>query len=164
LQIRAATERDFPAISRLNAEAQEYLNSQVSLTAEDLSVLLRLAAYFRVATIDSTTAAFLIAVPSGTTHDDPNYRWFSARVPNFIYIDRIIVAPAFRGRKIGSALYADLFEVARESGVPLITCEIDCDPPNTVSSLFHARFGFTEVGRHAVDDGKKTVSLMSALV
>jgi len=39
-----------------------------------------------------------------------------------------------------------------------------CDPPNHASSIFHARFGFSEAGRHAVDGGKKTVSLQVAPV
>ncbi len=164
MAVRPVTEEEFAAVVKINTDAEAYLNSQATLTVGDLRELRRLAGYFKVACVDRAVAGFLIAVRSGTSHADPNYRWFSARYPEFLYIDRIVVDAGFRGRKLGSALYTDLFSVARVSGAPFVTCEIDFDPPNHASSAFHAGFGFTEVGRHAVDGGKKTVSLQVAPV
>ena len=164
MDVRPVAEEDFAAVVQINADAEKHLNSQATLTVGDLRELRRLAGYFKVACVDRAVAGFLIAVRSGTSHADPNYQWFSARYPEFLYIDRIVVDSGFRGRKLGSALYTDLFSFARASGAPFGTCEIDCDPPNHVSSAFHAGFGFTEVGRHPVDGGKKTVSLQVAPV
>ena len=164
MEVRPVAEEDFAAVVKINTDAETYLNSQAALTVRDLQELRRLAGYFKVACVDHAVAGFLIAVQSGASHADPNYQWFSARYPEFLYIDRIVVDSGFRGRKLGSALYTDLFSFARLSGAPFVTCEIDCDPPNHASSAFHAGFGFTEVGRHPVDGGKKTVSLLVAPV
>ncbi len=164
MDIRPVADEDFRAIVQINTDAEGYLNSQASLTTSDLQDLRGIVEYFKVACVGGSVAGFLIAVRSGTVHADPNYRWFSARHTDFLYIDRIVVGSGFRGQKIGTAMYADLFEFARAAGTAAIACEIDFDPPNHASSAFHARFGFTEVGRQPVDGGKKTVSLQSALV
>lgn len=162
--IRPVTEEDFGGIIRINTEAEQFLNSQASLTVSELRRLSAIAAYFKVACLDDVVAGFLVAVRSDIAHDDPNFRWFAARYPEFLYIDRIIVDARARGRGVGRALYTDLFTAARELGATTLACEIDCDPPNHASTKFHAGFGFREVGRHEVDDGKKTVSLQVASV
>jgi predicted GNAT superfamily acetyltransferase len=113
---------------------------------------------------EAKRVAFMLVFRSGISHIDPNYLWFSARLTDFLYIDRIIVGAAARGKGIGTLLYNDLFASARALNVSRVTCEIDCDPPNEVSTKFHSRFGFHEIGRHKVDGGKKTVSLQEALV
>ena len=162
--IRPVTEEDFGEIIRMNTESEEFLNSQASLTVSELRRLSAIATYFKVACLDDAVAGFLIAVRSDIAHDDPNFRWFSARYPEFLYIDRIIIDARARGRGVGRAMYTDLFAAARELGTARLTCEIDCDPPNHASSIFHAHFGVSEAGRHAVDGGKKTVSLQVAPV
>jgi predicted GNAT superfamily acetyltransferase len=65
---------------------------------------------------------------------------------------------------VGTLLYREMFEFAAASAVDLVTCEFDVDPPNPASERFHAGFGFREVGRQWVADGRKQVSLQSALV
>jgi predicted GNAT superfamily acetyltransferase len=162
--IRDAVESDFESIVRLNTESEQFLNSQASLTVGDLKLLHAAASYHRVAVIDGTIAAFVLAFRGGTSHNDPNYLWFSARFSDFLYVDRIIVGGASRGEGVGTFLYNDLFACARAWNVSRVTCEIDCDPPNEISSKFHNSFGFHEVGRHKVDDGKKTVSLQEAVL
>jgi uncharacterized protein len=162
--IRPAIEADFGEIVRINSEAEAFLNSQASLTVSELRRLNAIATYFKVACVDDAVAGFLIAVRSDIAHDDPNFRWFSARYPEFLYIDRIIIDARARGEGLGKAMYTDLFAAARELGATRLTCEIDCDPPNHASSIFHARFGFSEAGRHEVDGGKKMVSLQVAPV
>lgn len=162
--IRDAIERDFESIVRLNTESERFLNSHASLTVDDLKLLHAAASYHRVAAIDGTIAAFALAFRSGTSHNDPNYLWFSARFSDFLYVDRIIVGGVSRGKGVGTLLYNDLFASARALNVSRVTCEIDYDPPNEISWKFHSRFGFREVGRHKVDGGKKTVSLQEALL
>ncbi len=77
-----------------------------------------------------------------------------------MYIDRVVVDTAHRGKGFGTALYADVFAFAAGQGVAMVTCEFDVEPPNEVSRRFHARFGFREVGTHRY--GKKRVSLQEA--
>jgi len=65
---------------------------------------------------------------------------------------------------LGKVLYEEVFRYAKESRVPIVTAEIDIQPPNPVSLKFHDKFGFAEVGRQEVYDGEKVVSLQVARI
>ncbi len=110
---------------------------------------------------DARVIAFLLALREGAAYDSPNYRWFALRYERFLYVDRVVVASAARGRGAGALLYRDVFEFAATHAVDLVTCEYDVEPPNPASERFHARFGFREVGRQQLDGGK-LVSLQAA--
>jgi predicted GNAT superfamily acetyltransferase len=154
--LRDATPADFPAILALNQTSVAVLSP---LDATRLAALHREAASHRVAVADGQVIAFLLAFREGTSYDSVNYRWFAARYPRFLYVDRVVVDAAARGQGLADRLYDDLLALARAQGLERVTCEIDVAPPNPASSRFHARRGFREVGRQAVQDGKKEVSL-----
>lgn len=101
--------------------------------------------------------AFLIAFDQDADYDSPNFLWFRDRFHRFIYVDRIAVAPATRGRGHARQLYGELFEAARQSGHERIVCEVNSDPPNPASDAFHAALGFEQVGAAVLPDGLKTV-------
>jgi predicted GNAT superfamily acetyltransferase len=48
--------------------------------------------------------AFLLAFDQGADYDSPNFLWFRARYPRFVYVDRIVVAAAARSRLCTPAL------------------------------------------------------------
>jgi predicted GNAT superfamily acetyltransferase len=159
--IRDATLGDFSAILALNAESVHFLSP---LDAQRLQHLHRQAAYHRVAEVDGSVAAFLLVLREGADYDSPNYRWFAARYSRFLYIDRIVVDLRHQGRGLAARLYDDLLDFAQTSGVEQLTCEFDLDPPNPASAKFHARYGFGEVGKQWLGDGKKQVSLQARSV
>jgi predicted GNAT superfamily acetyltransferase len=159
LQIRDAVEGDHPQLLRLN---QEWVHFLSPLTPERLRSLHRMAWHCRVIALDTGVSGFLLALREGAAYDSPNYRWFAARYPDFVYIDRIVIDGKARGQRLGQRLYEDLFQRARAAQVRRITCEFDVDPPNEASRRFHEHFGFREVGRQQVADGKKSVSLQEA--
>lgn len=101
--------------------------------------------------------ALLIAFDPDADYDSPNFLWFRERYPRFVYIDRIVVAPAHRGRGLARRLYDDLFEEARRRGHEQIVCKVNTEPPNPASNAFHARLGFVEVGRAVIPGGAKAV-------
>ncbi|TIV68514.1 MAG: GNAT family N-acetyltransferase, partial [Mesorhizobium sp.] len=74
-----------------------------------------------------------------------------------VYVDRVVVAAAARGRGHARRLYEDLFEQARRAGHTMVTCEVNADPPNPASDAFHAALGFGEVGDAVMHGGKKSV-------
>jgi predicted GNAT superfamily acetyltransferase len=152
---------DAAAVLALNAASVSVLSP---LDADALARLAAQAASFRVVAEGGRVDAFLLALREGADYASPNYRWFAARHPRFVYIDRIVVAADARGGGLGATLYADLFAHARAHGVPWLACEFDIDPPNPASARFHARFGFQEVGRQRVAGGAKEVSLQMAAV
>jgi hypothetical protein len=156
--LRDATPDDFPAIVALNAESVQFTSP---LDDERLRQLHAQAAYHRVATVDASVAAFLLALREGAAYDSPNYRWFAHHYAAFLYVDRIVVAAAARGLGLGIQLYDDLFAFATACGVERVTCEFDLDPPNPVSARLHARYGFREVGRQWLGGSSKQVSLQA---
>ena len=93
---------------------------------------------------------FLLGFGPGSAYDSVNYRWFAARLASFAYVDRVIVAPHAQGRGLARALYAGF---AAQAPGPLV-CEVNSDPPNPGSDAFHARLGFTEMGRAQLGPGK----------
>ena len=152
---------DFDVILALNEASVSLLSP---LSPQRLAELHAQAALHRVAEREAEVIGFLLAFREGADYDSPNYLWFAARYPLFLYVDRVVVADAARGQGVGTLLYRDLFEFAAASGATLVTCEFDIDPPNPASEQFHARFGFREVGRQWVADGRKQVSLQIAPV
>ena len=157
--LRTAIESDFPAILSLN-EAEVKQTSQLALGL--LESLVRISAYCKVAVVEGKVAAFLIAIRDGAPYQNDNYNWFASRIPHFLYVDRVVVGSRYKGRRIGSQLYKDLFEFARSEGIEKITCEYNIDPPNPASRAFHDKFGFNELGTHWVANGTKQVSLQAA--
>ena len=101
--------------------------------------------------------AFLLAFDQDADYDSPNFLWCRERYPRFVYIDRIAVAPAARGRGHARRLYADLVETAAAGGHSIVLCEVNAEPPNPASDAFHAALGFTEIGQADIHGGSKTV-------
>ena len=159
--IRDATAADHPAILELN---QRYVELLSPLDPARLARLDAQAAYHRVVDERGRVAAFLLAFREGADYDSPNYRWFAAREPRFLYVDRVVVDGAAQGRGLGAALYRDLFAFAAERGIGTVACEYYSKPPNEASRRFHARFGFREVGRQWLPELRKEVSLQLAAV
>ena len=98
---------------------------------------------------------FVLAFVQASAYDGINFGWFKARYPRFAYVDRIVIAPQARGRGLARTLYDHVFAKARAEGIPLVTCEVNMEPPNPASDAFHAALGFEPVGSAGV--GSKTV-------
>jgi uncharacterized protein len=157
--IRNAKKGDFDSILALNQEAVHFTSPM------DLARLTHLdtqSAYHRVIDLDGQVVAFLLALREGADYPNPNYGWFSERLDSFLYVDRIVIASTQQGKRLGQALYDDLFAYARQQGIGQIACEFDVEPPNPISQRFHARYGFGEVGTQWVAGGSKRVSLQVA--
>lgn len=158
-QIRDLDSDDIPALLSLNNANWE----ETSLLDEGgMSALLKSAYYARG--LDGGARAFLIAFDQHAPYANPNFEWFKSRFESFIYVDRVIVGEANRGRGLGKELYLDLFTFAREAGDHRIVCEVNIAPPNLASEEFHANMGFTSVGEASIYDGKKTVRYFEKLL
>jgi predicted GNAT superfamily acetyltransferase len=134
-------------LSWLEAERLEYLIGEAFLAK-------------RIGRLD----AFLLAFDQDARYDSPNFTWFRARYPRFVYVDRVVVAPSARGRGCARRLYADLFEHAVRAGHDRVVCEVNTIPPNAASDAFHAALGFVEVGTASVYDGSRTVRYLSQML
>lgn len=147
MSIRPLARADYDWVLRLSAENEVETSH---LDESSLDALVREACYARVAERD----AYLICFAPGAAYESPNYRWFCERYPSFVYVDRIVVSSAARGKGVARALYKDLFAFAGQTGAPRVVCEVNSDPPNPGSDAFHARMNFVEVGRARLENGK----------
>lgn len=154
--IRAARPGDYEDILKLNEESVHFLSPMdiVKLKHLDSQSELHL-----VAECDGTVVGFLLALREGKDYDSVNYTWFLSRYHKFLYIDRVVVSTSLQNASIGTAFYNEVIRHAENTGVPVVTAEINVMPPNPGSLKFHEKFGFEEVGRQAVAGGKKEVSL-----
>ena len=159
LLIRQAQATDFSRILDINATEEEK-TSRIDLAR--IAQLDRWADYHRVAVVDDEIIGFLLVMSEASDYDGDNFRRFVERYDRFLYVDRIVIDQAYAGQGVGSALYGDLIDFAATQGCPALCCEINVLPPNPVSHAFHARFGFTEVGRSAEMGASKVVSYQGA--
>ncbi len=158
MEIRPAQPQDFATILALNAASVAVLSP---MDEQHLQTLHDQAALHWVMAHDNQVAAFLLAFREGSPYDSTNYQWFEQRYEQFLYIDRIVVSSQYRGTGIGSALYNKIIAYAQASSIPLITCEIDIEPPNHSSQRFHQKLGFQTVGTQATANGQKRVALQA---
>ena len=142
---------DEPAVLTLNNEHAAELSW---LEPERLSFLLGEAFYARRIGV---LEAFIMTFDQDARYDSPNFLWFRERYKRFVYVDRVVVAAAARGRGHARRLYEDLFDHVRRAGQVIVTCEVNADPPNPASDAFHAALGFAEVGDAVIHGGKKAV-------
>jgi predicted GNAT superfamily acetyltransferase len=151
LPIVEVAAEDEPAVLTLNNEHAAELSW---LEPERLSFLLGEAFYARRIGV---LEAFIMTFDQDARYDSPNFLWFRERYKRFVYVDRVVVAAAARGRGHARRLYEDLFDHVRRAGQAIVTCEVNADPPNPASDAFHAALGFAEVGDAVIHGGKKAV-------
>jgi hypothetical protein len=159
--LRNVEAADFDAIVAMNAAEVQHTSA---MDRERLGELAALACYHKVACVDGKVAAFLLAMRFDAAYANENFGWFAARLPAFVYVDRIVVSADFAGHRLGSLLYTDLFEFARTHGLPKVVCEYNIVPANEPSRRFHDKFGFKEVGTQWLANDSKQVSLQVAEV
>lgn len=153
--LRDATAADHAAVLALNNAHEPHVNA---LDEEAFRRLVALAAHFVVAEDADGLLGFVLCVPAGSAYWSENYRWFSERYADFLYLDRVVVDPRARRRGVGRALYADLHR--RVMGRwPRIALEVNLRPENPVSVAFHEALGYREAGQRAYEGGAKAVRM-----
>lgn len=154
--IRTVRADDLAALLPLNNALAPHVGLIDSRRLADLVIWADLAL---VVETDGALAGGMIAIGPGTAYDSPNYRWFCDRYADFVYVDRIFVAPDMHGQGIGRRLYRQAMDRAAQRRAP-VTCEVNERPPNPESMAFHRRLGFREVGRQDYDGGAKRVVML----
>ncbi len=164
MDVRAIENSDFDWLLELN---QACLPAVSALTAARTAKLVDEAGYARLLHAEGQPLGALIAFWPDADYDSPNFLWFKARYESFLYIDRVMVDAAARGRGVGARLYADLFAFAKQQaqgGQGRVTCEVNRLPPNPGSLRFHETLGFAAVGEQQTESGTKSVIMMEKLV
>lgn len=157
VDIRPYTPADLTAVVAVNDGAHPAVPITPAHELADLIALSRLA----LVVDDGEPAGFVVALGPGLAYTSENYTWFSARSGDFLYVDRIVLAPRLQGQGIGPRLYAAVEDAARADGASEVTCEVNLRPANPGSLAFHARLGFVEVGRQETKGGTTEVALLA---
>lgn len=156
LRLREVRESELEHVLALNNGAGPTI---LPMDAERARLFHREASYFRVAEVDGHLAGFLIALTPEAGYHSPNFRWFQDAYDDFVYIDRIVVAGAYRRHGLGRIFYADVQSFA-EVRSPRLCCEVLLEPRDDASVLFHGTYGFREAGQQVVP-GYGHVSLLA---
>jgi predicted GNAT superfamily acetyltransferase len=159
MELRAFRTDDLPRVHAINqaevpAVGDETEGALHHIAAESLVAL--------VAEEAGELAGFCFVLAPGADYDSGNYRWFSERYDDFVYLDRVAIAPAFQRRGLGRALYAEVERSVAElrPAAGWFTLEVNLRPRNDTSLAFHAALGFVEVGQRETEYGA-LVSLMA---
>lgn len=156
--IRPYRDADLDAVVEVNDGA----HPAVPITPRDgFATLVRLSTVALVVEDAEGVGGFILAMPPGLDYASENYRWFSERSRDWLYVDRIVLAPRLQGRGVGPRLYDAVFAAARAAGFGEVTCEVNVRPPNPGSMAFHSRLGFREVGRQTTKGGEVEVALLA---
>jgi predicted GNAT superfamily acetyltransferase len=146
--IRPLQAQDLPQIWRINQA------NTPAVGGLDLAQLGRVVAQSKVALVVEEGAVsgseipngkilgFVICMAPDSSYTSPNFLFFTQRYDRFLYIDRVAVAEASRGKGLGRRLYQAL----REQQSDPLACEVNTVPLNQSSLDFHAKLGFEPVG------------------
>lgn len=156
--VESLTMADAASFIKLNDACVPHVNR---IHDADLEQFLAISPHCFKVTVADQTAAFVIALPTGCAYDSPNYQYFVRTCPRFLYIDRIMVEPAFRRRGVASFCYQHLRRCAETIDAPVLTCEVNVKPANPDSMALHLGLGFQEVGRQQTEQGTKEVALLA---
>ena len=144
--IRDVREHELDLVLALNNAAGPGI---LPMDAAKLRYFWERAEYFRVAEKDGLLAGFLVALGQDAEHDSPNFRWFHERYPEFLYIDRIVVASTRRGAGVGRVFYGDVQSFA-EVRSPRLAAEVFLEGSSHPALLFHGCLGFRDVGQQVM--------------
>jgi predicted GNAT superfamily acetyltransferase len=107
---------------------------------------------------------FCLVLAADSDYDSVNYRWFTSRYDDFMYLDRVAFVADAQGRGLGTLLYAEVDRLMAEAGsAGHLALEVNVDPPNEASLAFHARRGFVEVGQQDTPYGIRVSMQMRAV-
>lgn len=125
-----------------------------------LHQLARMGDVHVAARADGAILGAVVTLGPGRPYDSLNYAWFLERYDDFLYVDRVVVAPAAKGRGVGRLLYEDVVDRARRGGRAHVLSEVNVDPPNPASHAFHERLGFSPVAERLNEREGKVVAMM----
>lgn len=161
LVIRDVQEHELVRVLELNNAA-----AGPSINALDLDRLRRFhadAEYFRVAERNGEIFAFLVAFGFDADHDSDNFCWFQQNIDEpFLYIDRIVVDHAHRGKGTGHVFYADVQTYA-EMRYPVLACEVFLVEGFNRALLFHGSLEFQEIGQCPQNERTRAAMLVKTM-
>ncbi len=88
---------------------------------------------------------FALGISSRQPQPDFTQQWLLMRFDSFLYLERLIVAPACRRRGVGGELLQQTLQWARERGLARVCCQVHERPSNRVAQAFVEAMGFAAI-------------------
>ncbi len=148
--VRPMEAADFDAVIEINQGALEGVGP---LDRDSLADLVAMADDALVLDDDGAIGGFVITLPKGVDYDSSRYAWFEERLEEYVYLDRIVVAPTHRRQGVASRL-----NEAIEGDLPI---GLEIYETNEGSLAFHQTRGYREVGR-LEHEGKVNLMMLRA--
>ena len=132
--ILAINEANTPEVGSVDAERMRFIvaESPIALAVE----------------VGDTIAGFCLVLGSDSTYDSVNYRWFTQRYDDFMYLDRVAVRglPPWPGAR-HAAVRGGRSRDGRTRRRGRSRTRGERRPAERGITAFHARLGFVEVGQ-----------------
>ncbi len=154
MDIQIVPLRDAQLLQEINETGVPGVNS---ISLAKAGWLIEHAAAALMALSQGQPAGVLIALPEDCQFDSDYFRWFTRRYANFLYLDRVIVLERARGRGVATCLYDEVDRLSARMGVAIVS-EVYSLPPNPVSTRFHTKCGYLQIGSQAIEHEGKVVS------
>ncbi len=160
-RIRDFTPDDLEPVWRLNEAAVDAVSS---VTRDQMLALVGMSRDVLIIENGDGIIGFCNTFNPGADYGSVNYRWFSERYTEFVYLDRIVIAESHRNQGLGARLYIEIEErMAELPSSQNLLCEVNFDPPNQGSLRFHHRIGFMPVGYQESKPGLVVAMLAKTL-
>lgn len=144
VEIRAIERGDLDRILEIN---EANVPEVGSVDADRMAFLLGVSPIALAVASGGAIVGFCLVMTSDAPYDSVNFRWFTERYDDFMYLDRVAFDAAAQGLGLGTLLYAEVHRLMVERNASSLALEVNVDPPNETSLAFHARRGFVEVGQ-----------------
>ena len=124
----------------------------IPMSNKELCFIYDKAELFDIAYVDGVSVGYIIALREGIQeYDYKSYNWFCENYSIFLYIDQIVIEGKFLNQGLGTYLYQNAFEHAKQIGVETVTAAITED--NEASIKFHEKMGLKKVGEQLIREG-----------
>jgi uncharacterized protein len=161
IRARAMRPQDADEILAINLAGRPGV---AALDQRELSRLMSLSHEHLVATRDDDVTGYLLGFHRDAPYEGEEFlalrQIFSEP---YLYIDQVAVHPGFRNTGSGRCLYEAIASVAQRRRIGLLCCEVNLDPPNEPSMLFHGKLGFSPVSRLCTRDARQVQLLARRL-
>ena len=118
---------------------------------QHLKQLIDFSAYNLLVLKKDEIVGFIICMRESSTYGSENYKFFTKRLKKFLYVDRVAIDEQHRRAGLGQAIYEDIFSQASNENLP-VALEVNTQPVNQPSLIFHEKMGFDQVGIRDFDD------------
>jgi predicted GNAT superfamily acetyltransferase len=96
-------------------------------------------------TAEGALRAFALGMSSHLPQAHFSLHWFLMRFENFLFLERLVVAPALRRKGLASALLERTLQWSRNEGLTMLCCQVHDRPANREAQAFVLSQGFKAI-------------------